>query len=311
MLRTIALAGLLAVPTTLTAQVPVPRQDASTRNGHLAMQGLLTSPSVSETSLASPSVELTAASGDKEAVARIGVTADDENFALTLKTPLQDLPKRSVPLSLEGLTSGSSAAFTYNRILWRYRADHQTTQAACRKYSFTHSENCTASIDVPSDKQDAFMMEVGYTRPWVFGLSGRIGRQTFDWVDRNSLESSSVEHNSTGGAAWLGTFLPQGFLVAKYNLPERLPWPPEHDALSAHRDRGGDILRRDRSSGAHKGARVHRDRGAAPPHHGQPRDDRHRQEEPGHRRVVLGGAVLLPEGQEHRPFGRCKHRQAV
>jgi hypothetical protein len=200
------------------APPPVPPESARGRNEYAGGKGLRTSPSISETALASPTVEIVAESQERMAVARLGITAEDHHLALSLRAPLQDAPRPARPLSREGLGAGASAALTYNRLLWRYSPDHQRHVEACRKYA--GKDNCTVSADVPADKQSAYLVEVGYRRPWLFGLSARVSQESFEWIDPQTLATSSDQHNNVAASGWIGTLLAQGFVVARYSYQD-------------------------------------------------------------------------------------------
>jgi hypothetical protein len=188
--------------------------DAGKTTAALASSGFIAPATISEASVALPSVEFTSESGDEEVAARIGFAGDTEQLAIVLRAPINTVRNTNLA-TLDGLSPRSSLALTYNRLFWKFDPSHERVREACE--FFGKPSTCGTS-DLPEEQQAAFNARAsGYSgHPWILGLSARVGRGDFEWTRLDDLQTQNERHNSWSGSLALGTLRPLGYVGVRY-----------------------------------------------------------------------------------------------
>lgn len=151
-------------------------------------------------------IELTAGTEKQTATLKVGSARGNQKWAWSFSTPVEKGTKTTNLATLDGLADAITAGFEYSRVIWNGRPNNDEIRKAkfdlCSKVKQKFGIDSDDCDDTLFDRPGAealgrqFRALLWTTDPiYLYGFSGKLGHQKFEYLDADSLEAKDVNEN--------------------------------------------------------------------------------------------------------------------
>jgi hypothetical protein len=185
-----------------------------------AERALSTLPNVSD--LVAPgyylSLEASADSKTGTATAAVDTPSGAFSAALSLQAPLTDAAHEARPLSLNGLSNSAAASLAVHWFRWPGSPDTARMRALCQRALQTNECDDT-QLTRAADRREFLRLSHAGDTPIILTARATLGRRTFHYAERATLETASETHDDVAAAAGAGRYDPRlGYVGVEYQF---------------------------------------------------------------------------------------------
>lgn len=199
------------------AQARDPHPVATTTAATVPGEALVTLPGIGGASLKGAAFQtlLDASSDEKTGTAVVGWKNGANVYSLTFKGPLNSKTKETTPISLEGLSNGTSFQLAFSHLGWH--GPDLDEQAEIKQICQRHTGRTSCDDNqVPAGADHKRLIELLHLNdiPWYFGLSGGLSMTKYTFRLAPELKEDSDTRTDASATVRVGLYRPTiGFVI--------------------------------------------------------------------------------------------------